>query len=195
MNAFWFLGTHDDSLRGLYDYRSATVGDGLALPLVAFGLAGACAQVKSSKWSFRIAILGATLAAATQAVWLADPNPELNWTLPEAHRLNAAGWYHAAFMVCGGFAFGWLIGSVLPSLRETRVRHSLRWWLSLSGVGALLFIYTLVLDNADILSNPSSRASLVLASLAGAIALGTLVALWVPQKLTTSGSNPRRIRR
>lgn len=178
MNVFWILGPRDDSLRGLYDYRSATVGDGLALPLVAFGLAGASALVSPSKWRFWIGMLGATLAVATQAAWLVDPSPELNWTLPEAHKFNMAGWYHAAFMVAGGFALGWLVGSVLPNLRDTQIRRQLRGWLTFSISGALLFIATLVLDNAGIVSNPSSQASLLLASLGALISLGTLIALW-----------------
>jgi len=180
MNAFWFAGPRDESLRGLYDYWSATLGDGLALPLVAFGLAGACANVNPAKWRIWIAILGASLGVVTQATWLADPHPQLNWTFPETHRFNAAGWYHAAFMVGGGFAFGWLAGAVLPNLRDARIRDSLRGWLTLSIAGAFLFICTLALDNADILSNPSSQASLLLAALAGIIALGVLIRLWHP---------------
>lgn len=179
MNAFWYLAPQTESLRGLYSYRSATFGDGIALPLVAFGLMAAYAAVKPSRWRVPAAVSGSILGLLTQISWLIDPAPELNWTLPQPHTFNAAGWYHASFMVAGGFFFGWLLGAVIPNIPRARVQ--LRAWLTLSIAGAALFILTLVLDNTHIVSNPSSKASLLLATLGGGLAIGTLIALWLPR--------------
>ncbi|RAS67112.1 hypothetical protein C8D87_103451 [Lentzea atacamensis] len=104
-------GLGDDSLPGLHTFRSATVGDGILLPLLAFCLVRSSPQIRTwrraERWAVATAgVLGLLGGAATQISWLANPDPRLNWTLPAPGTFNAAGWYHAAFLTgaCGFFA-------------------------------------------------------------------------------------------
>lgn len=99
----------DDSLPGLYTFRSATVGDGLLLPLLAYALV----RTAGRKWgrvvrraAVAAAIVGALAGVTVQARWLVDRHPAVNWTFPVAGRFNLVGWYHAGFLVaaCGFFA-------------------------------------------------------------------------------------------
>jgi hypothetical protein len=90
-------------LRGLYTYRSATVGDGFLLPLWAYGLVRAAALQEPWPRHARLVVLCAALAggvggAATQIAWLVSATTPRNWTIPAPHSFNFAGWYHAAFL-------------------------------------------------------------------------------------------------
>lgn len=103
MNVLWFVGDWDANLPGLYDFRSATWGDGFVLPTLAFLL------VRLGRWHERgwsvgrkhmVATAAATafaLAVATQVSWLWAPEIDPNWTFPTAGTFNIAGWYHAGF--------------------------------------------------------------------------------------------------
>jgi hypothetical protein len=109
--AFWQIGSRDPHLPGLWDFRSATVGDGLLLPALLGGLMWAAVRLGSAgagegRWPFRAALAGATIGVGSQIVWLSDPHPRGNWTFPKAGEFTAAGWYHAAFLVatCGALA-------------------------------------------------------------------------------------------
>ena len=101
MNLFWFTGNHPSGLPGLYFYRSATWGDGLLLPLLIWALARQ--SVATDGWRRRVAaastVAGAAAGALTQVQWLASGTTRLNWTIPTLHHFNAAGWWHAAFLV------------------------------------------------------------------------------------------------
>ena len=108
MNAIWFSSDYGLCERGLYYYRAATWGDGLFLPI------GAGATVSWLRLSrkFRktgalpaavISCIAIVVGAAIQASWLINDDTQLNWTIPQPHMFNAAGWYHAAFFVA---AFG-----------------------------------------------------------------------------------------
>jgi hypothetical protein len=107
-------GLGDQSLPGLYTFRSATVGDGLLLPLLAYSLvrvAGRTRPLREKRTVAVAAVIGALLGVATQVQWLMNQQVVLNWTLPKAGTFNIIGWYHAVFLVgsCGFFAILWLL--------------------------------------------------------------------------------------
>ena len=122
--SFWRLGNWRDDVPGLWDYRSATIGDAVLLPLLAGSLVALGNRLPPSPGERRPAaaafLLGSGIGLAIQAVWLLDPDPQLNWTVPEPHAFNAPGYYHAAFFVvaCGLFA-AWTI-RFLVRLRRSR---------------------------------------------------------------------------
>lgn len=103
MNAWWLAAPHTE-LPGLYDYASATWGDGLLLPLA---IAALWTMVMPTRTSVVLASrvlpsvlggIGVLAGGVMQTVWLLDPAPRLNWTLTAAHHFTAAGWYHAGFL-------------------------------------------------------------------------------------------------
>lgn len=103
LNVFWHFDSYGNDLPGLYDYLAATWGDGLFLPLGAGALVYCLsdAQRPDGK-AFRVvpvacAVIGLMVGLLIQGSWLADGGIALNWTIPEPHMFNAAGWYHAAF--------------------------------------------------------------------------------------------------
>nr|BFE51888.1 hypothetical protein GCM10017745_53150 [Saccharothrix mutabilis subsp. capreolus] len=104
-------------LPGLWTYRSATWGDGLLLPVCCGALVLARAGLPPVERERLIggaaAALGAAGGAATQVLWLLDDAPRLNWTLPRPHRFNAAGAYHAVYLVTMSAAFAGLWASVI----------------------------------------------------------------------------------
>jgi hypothetical protein len=115
LTSFWWLGTWGSGLPGLYDYRSATLGDGVLLPALAAALlvVGRSARhpvAHERAWSIAVGLAGAIFGALSQVLWLEDPSPHLNWTLPDAHHFNVAGWWHAAFLTSasGLFAALWV---------------------------------------------------------------------------------------
>lgn len=92
------------SLPGLYDYRAATWGDGLFLPIAAVGLVACISYIRCRLTTRQRAIvvfcgiIGVAFGALLQISWLANPNIRLNWTIPEVGYFNLAGWYHAFFL-------------------------------------------------------------------------------------------------
>jgi hypothetical protein len=131
MNLFWFTGEHDPQLLGLYDFKSATWGDGIILPLLAYFLVRLGSWHKPLERRRERLAVGVVAAlcglggALTQIEWLRDPQTVLNWTIPAPGQFNAAGWYHAAFL-CGASAlFGALFAQAFMRL----------WKVRASGVG------------------------------------------------------------
>lgn len=95
MNAF-YLAEAPTAARGLYSYWSATLGDALMLPVLAASLTEASARLRAaepvSTWVPVVgALIGGTAGLATQVVWLSDPNPDPNWTIPHPHTFTIAG--------------------------------------------------------------------------------------------------------
>lgn len=90
-------------LPGLWDFASATWGDGVALPLMAGSLTYAVRALPPARREAMLAVLaglaGGGLGVATQVSWLSADTPRLNWTLPQPHHFTTAGWYHAGFLV------------------------------------------------------------------------------------------------
>lgn len=124
MNLFWWLGHWRTDVPGLWDYRSATIGDGLLLPIAAGILVGAGDQLHRAKREI-LAVAAAGLLGALAGGWVQwaswhDPHPEINWTSPAAHTLNAAGWYHAGLLVTVSGLFAGLIMRVLWRARDCR---------------------------------------------------------------------------
>jgi len=111
LNLFSVLGAGRSDLPGLYTFRSATVGDGLLLPVLAYALIRAGGwHLGWTKRQRRTIAAGATVfasgGAVVQASWLLNPNPRLNWTFPAPHEFNGPGWYHAAFLILASGFFG-----------------------------------------------------------------------------------------
>ena len=99
----WWLRLGSLGLRGFFDYRSATVGDALILPVITGLMTVIVSKLTPTKrdrtWAISGGLVGAVATVVLQAVWLADPHPQPNWTFPAAHQFNIAGWWHAGFML------------------------------------------------------------------------------------------------
>ena len=165
---------------GLSTFRSATVGDGFLLPLLAFGLVRAAGWRLGWRPLDRRLILGATaiggVAGAMQvAIWLRDPDPRLNWTFPAPHSFNFPGIYHGAFLVfaCGFFA-GASVALVLRLRSDTRqgISADLRF-RSIGAVGVLApgpaFLGLLLMDNE------ASLVMVVLVVVGACLAIGLAI--------------------
>jgi len=171
LNVASAIMTYSPKLRGLYSYRSAALGDGLLLPVWAYGLARAAAV--RERWPGRtvLVIAGAALAGgvagvATQIAWLRSATTAPNWTIPAPHRFNFAGWYHAAFLSVASALFA-AFGAAL----WLRVRHEppALALARLCGPGAfavtcppLAFACLLALDNVPTGQDPWHASTFVL---------------------------------
>ncbi|MDQ1059737.1 hypothetical protein QFZ23_003638 [Arthrobacter globiformis] len=122
MLGFWSSGGHADGVPGLLDYRGATWGDGLFLPVLAASLVTLIGRLPAPA-DFRVrasaGIMGGVAGLAVIVQWLLDPSPGLNWTMPGAHYLNWPGRWHAAFLVGACATFGWLWGDFFDRLRRS----------------------------------------------------------------------------
>lgn len=154
MYLFWVSGTYPGELPGLFSYYSSGIGDSIFLPLMGMGFtlffhhADYRLTVKQKRWAAAFAFLGAVSGVLLQASWLINPDTGLNWTIPRAHHFNAAGWYHAVFLVD---MFAWVAFSLA------------RWWFTMRGmdthslpdvlINALVwgsgagFVFTYAMDN------------------------------------------------
>lgn len=155
MNLFWFFSEQTSSLYGLYDYKAATFGDGICLPLLIASLVYYIAinrPIKSRQKNISIIIgtIFAVLAAGWQAEWLINKNTTLNWTLPKQHFFNAAGWYHAVFFIIMFFLIAMLMTRVWFLRRNSKqpctqlgeiISYAIIWF---SGAG---FLYLIALDD------------------------------------------------
>ncbi|MEV6717264.1 hypothetical protein AB0M48_35135 [Lentzea sp. NPDC051208] len=129
MNLFWLNSSASaQQLPGLYDFYSATWGDGIFLPVATAALIVILSRVDGAGQPvprpliFSLAGAGVLIGSVVQVMWLLDPAPRLNWTLPEPHRFTLAGWYHAAFFAGVSSVFLVLLGVLL--YRLTRRRRS-----------------------------------------------------------------------
>lgn len=121
----WFWSRSDQSVeRGFTYFISATWGDALFLPLLVAGAIGYSILnpteslsrrtrlwSRGMNWTFGMA--GALVGLAIQASWLINADTVLNWTIPEPHAFNAAGYYHALFFIVMMGAIPLLLSSVL----------------------------------------------------------------------------------
>ena len=167
-------------LRGLYTYRAATVGDGLILPLLAYGLVRAATF--QDPWPRRARLIVACahwqghLGAATQIMWVLSATTPLNWTIPAPHKFNFAGGYHAAFLSLAAAFFAGLGAALWIRLRSEPPQQALSR-LHMPGAFAitippLAFAGLLTLDNVPVGHDPL-RASTFIPPIA------TLVVLYV----------------
>jgi hypothetical protein len=120
----WYFGTWPQNVPGLWDYRSATIGDGVLLPLTIGLLAAAGSNsvnsIRKRKVVWVATVLGLILGASIQLTWLLDPQPPLNWGVPSPGKLNLAGAYHATFFILASGISAGLAVRMLLRLRELR---------------------------------------------------------------------------
>lgn len=155
LNLFSLITEQAEGLRGLYSYRSATVGDGLLLPLLVYALTRSGGWHRPWPRGTRPILLasgavGVLLGLTTQIVWLVSDTTPLNWTVPAPHTFNGAGIYHAVFLtlMCG-------LLFVLSAAAWVRLRSASRPKELIRSAGAfgitipaLGFSALLALDNA-----------------------------------------------
>jgi hypothetical protein len=187
-----------DALPGLFDFASATWGDGLALPIMAGSLVYAIARLSVVRREHVVASvmgsLGVLLGAGTQVQWLLDDAPQGNWTFPRAHHFNAAGWYHAGFLTVMSAVTAVLW--TLPLLRLARrpvggsgARASAAVAVGVAFVAAASFAVLLGIDAAPKQATASSVATAV-ATTAGGVVLA--IALVVTVVCAVRGRSPSR---
>lgn len=162
MYLFWVFGTYPRELPGLFSYYSSGIGDSIFLPILSAGftmffLNSEYPLTKKQKIApIILGIIGAVSGIALQASWLINPDIGLNWTIPKPHYFNAAGWYHAVFLVLMFFfvayslAKWWIIlyNKNNHNLKDILI-NSVIWG---SGAG---FLYTFIIDNLKI-PNPNA---------------------------------------
>lgn len=173
MNLLSAFSPNTPSLRGMYSYWSATVGDALALPALLGSLAAVSRSMELSRWRIPCAAAAAGIAAAIQASWLADPSPQLNWTLPRPHTFAFAGWYHAGFMIAYSSALGWLVGGIAPRLKGYPLQPRDRVYLTTAATSGFAFLLFALLDNVATAHTRASKATLLglsVGACAGALA-------------------------
>jgi hypothetical protein len=186
MNLFWWLGDWRRDVPGLWDYRSATIGDGLLLPVAAGILVAAgdhLPPAPNESWVISIAATaGALVAAAVQVASLLDPAPQPNWTSPAPHTLNVAGWYHGALLVtASGFFSGWSVrllwrARIHRSVQPERVAAMLRSPATTVLVACLTgFMGLVVVDMSSIRGTTTGVAVIGVALGAAPLTVGLLV--------------------
>lgn len=181
LNVFYLTRSDSPQLRGLYTYWSATLGDGLLLPVAVFSLIRALRApgVKGVRlFATTGAMVGVLSGIGLQYSWLSDPHPALNWTLPAPGHFNAAGWYHAAFLtgMCGlltGLAAALI--KTISADRDTRLDRAP--WIAVAAVVLLVFALLLLVDNVDTASAASSRITLVTLAVAIVLLSGVTILL------------------
>lgn len=101
---FWKSTNPMSQLHGLFYYKAAAIGDPICLPLIIGVLVFHNCSQKSirkttGKASIVLGVIAFIVGVSIQAEWLINDNTGLNWSLPEPHRFNLGGWYHALFFV------------------------------------------------------------------------------------------------
>lgn len=172
--------------RGLYTYWSATLGDAVALPALVGALCEADALLSdSTRVPASVGIIGgaigATVGIASQLAWLADNDPDPNWTIPAPHTFTGAGFYHAGFTVAAAGLILALASRVAWAIRDQRrrglpTRHVLKA-LSVAGMALVGFVSLAVADNAAYLDRVASVSSMAALGLGAVAAIGLLA--WV----------------
>ena len=160
MLLFW-LNSDYMGERGLYYYFSATIGDAMVLPLIAF--IGTRLNANFELTSKRlltllvVAVCGAGIGLATQVAWLRSDETILNWTFREPHTFNGAGWYHAAFLVIVSGYFAGLVYVVASQYRHHSApnEHLRVQYLCLLAL-IVTFVALQATDNHRALSPPSN---------------------------------------
>ncbi len=175
---FRTLGSPHPGLPGLFDFASATWGDGLVLPLMTGFFAYAVRTLPpargDARFAARAALLGGALGVASQVAWLAADAPRPNWTLPRPHHFTAAGWYHAAFVALLCAAIAALVALALNRVTSAveRPRRALAA-IAAGLAAALAFIVLVAVDTRS-----HANASGLLGTLIGlAVTVVTAVAV------------------
>ena len=168
----WKAANPDSSLPGLYYYKAATIGDGLCLPLLVFSLS--CysflnriesyeTRKKARRRSCLIGVASAIVGLVIQVSWLLREGGGHNWTIPEDHHFNYAGWYHAFFFVCMFGVIAFFLAETFQNRKYgvsdlSRVDHLLFGILSFSSA------YYIMLQRLDDMSDNYSDTSIIIGS-------------------------------
>jgi hypothetical protein len=185
MSLLYFAGSWPAGLRGLYSFKSATYGDALLIPLMVGILVRTYLLLQNSDddrvFLLYWAIPGVAIGIFTQWLWLRNPHPALNWTLPAPHTFNIAGWYHAAFLTLISGLLSSLTIGILVGLRRLRRRNASDYrriatspWVVVVAASAAEFLVLLNADNTG--SNSSSSGPGTFAVACAAVFLVVLVA-------------------
>jgi hypothetical protein len=168
--------------RSMWTYWSGTLGD-LVLPGIIYGLTRTCTALgpdRISPGSYAAAALGATAGAASQASWLLDPSPRLNWLLVAPHTFSFPGWYHAGYLT---LTSGYVAGTAWEGLRRMGMAPDDRLRTLLGGRGAAamaaacgIFTLTVVADSLPS-AGTSASASTIAVTVAAPVLL-TALAAW-----------------
>ncbi len=159
-------GSWPAGLRGLYSYKSATYGDGLLVPLLIAILINTYLSLphyyRDARTLIFAAVPGIFIGAISQWLWLQNPNPSLNWTLPTPHTFNYAGWYHAGFLIMvSGFISSLTIGILVGFRRLARQspsdfhRMATSPWVTILAADVVSFLALLSADNRSSASSSS----------------------------------------
>jgi hypothetical protein len=181
MSTFWAVAPRQTGLVGFTDYWSATWGDGLCLPVAAAATTYAVRQLPKAPRERAVAMVaglaGLVLGSATQLIWLSDDKPNLNWTLPEPHHFNAAGAYHAVFLICASAYAGVLTSVAVKRVRAKGLRslsRPVKVALAASCVATTGFVTLLSVGNAK------GTWTLGTSATTGAVVIGAaLTAAWI----------------
>jgi hypothetical protein len=179
---FWRYGSYPAGVPGLFDYRSATWGDGLLLPLLALCLGALIAGLPGvpKRWPTVVAaIVGAGAGGLVILSWVTDPAPSVNWTLPEPHRLNAAGVAHAVFLVSASGLFSGLWIELMRRLRHAGREQATASLRSPAAAGAVAattgYAWLATVDSARAAGTAAGRGSLMALGLAALVLVLCLV--------------------
>jgi hypothetical protein len=186
LNMFYFLGFGRTRLPGLYTFRSATIGDGILLPLLAYSLLQSVDVSRLRKsWlqaGFAVGggILGIVVGAGIEVYDLSSPTAPLDWTFPAPHRYNLPGWYHTLFLVLAAGFYGAALALALVQLRDQSCRDSAGAIGRLRSVGVLgaLFpglAYVCLLEEDDLTAYPHLFVIVVATMIGMGIVLGGLL--------------------
>jgi hypothetical protein len=194
---FYTLTPHAASLPGLFNYKSATWGDSLALPTMIGALVFATLhlpRVRRERLYAGVAAFGGLLlGAGTQVQWLRDDHPRLNWTLPRPHHFNAAGVYHGLFLtaMCGVTAALWSVFllRLANAPRNYEGHHETLGglWLALSAGG--VFVILLAIDSLPARSTGAGTATLLAAGI-GVVAVSGFTVSTIVWLLTSRRREP-----
>lgn len=181
MLGFWAADPRRSDIPGLTSYLTATFGDAVALPILSASLVLAndsrLIPRRDDALAVGAALVGLVLGASTQVLWLSDPHPQLNWTLPAPGHFTAAGWWHATFLTAYCGFIGGQLGTLVGRIQRKQQIPPLGFIGSLAS--ASIFAVLLVMDNASTLSASSSRATLwALVAGAGLLTAGALAAVF-----------------
>jgi len=178
---FWLGGSHPPELPGLFEYPSATWGDGLLLPLLAFCLCRLIAGLPEAggrRPTLLAGVVGAVAGGLVIVTWVTDPAPSLNWTMPEPHRLNLPGVWHAGFLVLASGLFAALWVELLRRLRHaSRVQAGVALQ-SAAAAGAVAgttgYAWLATADSGRFAGTAAGRGSLLALGLAALVLLACL---------------------
>ncbi|MGW3290465.1 hypothetical protein ACWDR3_38110 [Streptomyces sp. NPDC001002] len=184
---FWGFGDQPSGLPGLFVFRSATWGDGLLLPLLALCLRVLTLRLRATEATpvrrrgtvALVALAGAALGFAVVLTWFLDDHPGLNWTNPRPHYFNAAGKYHAAFLVLASAAFAGLGADLVVHLRRAgtaAVRRTLTSsWACVALACMAGYGYLGVLDGSRGEATAGSTVSLAVIAVAAAVVVAVFL--------------------